>query len=182
MPAQIVNGMRASFVPSAEAGRISLQGNVAAMARIYAFLRGLPIRRKKLNPTVLGTAQLQSRTHRCDGACRQVRVGRLDGARLCRTHRPETRSTFGPEACRTGPGLSRCEAGSANTPGSPKACDDLVYSGGKRRRSGCARRRSRSSCSMPSASLLLLINTNALLLVGGAIALFAVVAYFEVRR
>ena len=35
---------------------------------------------------------------------------------------------------------------------------------------------------MPSAALLLLINTNALLLVGGAIALFAVVAYFEVRR
>lgn len=36
---------------------------------------------------------------------------------------------------------------------------------------------------MPSATgLLLLININALLLVGGAIALFAVVAYFDARR
>jgi hypothetical protein len=35
---------------------------------------------------------------------------------------------------------------------------------------------------MPSTGLLLLINTNALLLVGGAIALFALVAYFEAKR
>jgi len=35
---------------------------------------------------------------------------------------------------------------------------------------------------MPSAALPLLINTNALLLIGGAIALFALVAYFEARR
>jgi hypothetical protein len=35
---------------------------------------------------------------------------------------------------------------------------------------------------MPSAALLLLININALLLIGGAFALFALVAYFEARR
>lgn len=72
--------------------------------------------------------------------------------------------------------------GSANTPGSAKACNDLVYSGGNRGWSDCARRESRSGYGMPSAALLLLINTNALLLIGGAIALFALVAYFEARR
>ena len=72
--------------------------------------------------------------------------------------------------------------GSANTRGSAKTCDDLVYSGGNRGWSDCAGRQSRSSCGMPSAALPLLINTNALLLIGGAIALFALVAYFEARR
>lgn len=67
-------------------------------------------------------------------------------------------------------------------PGSAKACDDLVYSGGNWGRCDCARHEIRSSYDMPSIGLLLLINTNALLLVGGAIALFALVAYFEAKR
>ncbi len=57
-----------------------------------------------------------------------------------------------------------------------------MYSGGNRGCSDCVRRESRSSYGMPSAALLLLININALLLIGGAFALFALVAYFEARR